>query len=99
MFNTVVGLVLLIVVLVGVVGRPCAPWWPHGMPVFVPAAVGAVCAVIFGLVGFPMLVTIVGRVWDASFTLIGLIMLAAALETNRFFEWAALRLARVAGGY
>jgi arsenical pump membrane protein len=68
------------------------------MPVFVPAGVGAVLAIVLGLVGLPMLMTIVGRVWDASFTLIGLFMLSAALETNHFFEWAALSLTRVAGG-
>src|SRR5690348_4973984 len=98
MFEVVAGLVILGVVLVGVIRRPRTRWWPEGMPVAIPAGVGAVGAVVLGLVGLPMLLTIVERVWDASFTLIGLFMLAAALEANHFFEWAALRLAQVAGG-
>ncbi len=98
MLETVAGPVILLVVLVGVVLRPRTPWWPSGTPVFISAGVGAVLALVLGLVGMPTLVTIVGRVWDASFTLIGLFMLAAALETNHFFEWAALRLAHVAQG-
>ncbi len=98
MIETVAGLVLLIVVLVGVIWRPRILWWPKGMPVFIPAGVGAVLALVVGLVVLPQLMTIFSRVWDASFTLIGLFMLAAALETNHFFEWAALRLARIAGG-
>ena len=92
MFETVAGLAILSVVLVGVI------WRPKGMHVFIPAGVGAVLALLLGLVGLPALMTIFSRVWDASFTLIGLFMLAAALETNHFFEWAALRLARIAGG-
>jgi Na+/H+ antiporter NhaD/arsenite permease-like protein len=92
MFETVAGLAILIVVLVGVI------WRPKGIHVFIPAGLGALLALGLGLVGLPALMTIFGRVWDASFTLIGLFMLAAALETNHFFEWAALRLARIAGG-
>ena len=98
MFETVAGLAILIAVLIGVVWRPRIPWLPHGMPVFIPAGVGAVLALLLGLVGLPALMTIFGRVWDASITLIGLFMLAAALEANHFFEWASLRLAHMAGG-
>jgi arsenical pump membrane protein len=98
MFEFVAGLVILGVVLLGIIWRPRILWWPKGMPVWIPAGLGAVLAVVLGLVGLPMLVTIVSRVWDASFTLIGLFMLAAALEANGFFEWAALRVARAAGG-
>jgi arsenical pump membrane protein len=99
MFNVVAGLVILGVVLVGVVWRPrIARLWPDGMPAFVPAGVGAIVAIVLGLVGLAMLTIIVGRVWDAAFTLIGLFMLAAALEANHFFEWAALHLAHAAHG-
>jgi arsenical pump membrane protein len=98
MFNTVVGLVILGLVLVGVIWRPHIFKWTEGMPPYVPAGVGALLAFLLGLVGLSMLITIAGRVWDAAFTLIGLFMLAAALETNHFFEWSALILAKVAGG-
>lgn len=98
MVETVWGLVILSAVLIGVIWRPRFRLWPRGMPAFVPAGVGAVLALALGLVALPMLVTIFGRVWDASMTLIGLFMLAAALDANRFFEWAALRIAHMAGG-
>jgi arsenical pump membrane protein len=98
MFETIAGLVILIVVLIGVIWRPRILWWSTGMPVFIPAGVGAVFALALGLVGFPALMTIFERVWDASLTLVGLFMLSAALEANRFFEWSAIRLAHVAGG-
>ncbi|GCE16010.1 ArsB/NhaD family transporter [Tengunoibacter tsumagoiensis] len=98
MFNVIAGLVILLLVLVVVVWRPRTRWTPHGLPVFIPAAIGAIVALTLGLVGLTMLGTIVSRVWDASFTLIGLFLLAAALEANHFFEWAALRLAKIADG-
>jgi arsenical pump membrane protein len=98
MFNVVAGLAILVLVLVGVVWRPRVFIWTNGLPVFIPAVLGAILALILGLVGLSTLGTIVGRVWDASFTLIGLFMLSAALEANNFFEWAARSLARVANG-
>lgn len=98
MFETVGGLSILFISLVGVIWRPRLLWWKNGLPVFVPAIIGAVAAVLLGLVNLPTVALIFGRVWDASFTLIGLFMLAAALEANHFFEWAALALARIAGG-
>ncbi|HEX7736578.1 MAG TPA: ArsB/NhaD family transporter [Ktedonobacteraceae bacterium] len=98
MFETVGGLSILFLSLVGVIWRPRLLWWKNGLPVFVPALIGALLALLLGLVKLPMVETIFGRVWDASFTLIGLFMLAASLEANNFFEWAALGLARVAGG-
>lgn len=98
MFNVVAGLTILALILIGVVWRPHIFIWTNGLPVFIPAVLGAVLALILGLVGLSTLGTIVGRVWDASFTLIGLFMLSAALEANNFFEWAARSLARVANG-
>ncbi len=99
MFSVVAGLAILAVVLIGVVWRPHIFMWKEdGLPVFIPAMLGAVIALILGLVGLSMLGIIVGRVWDASFTLVGLFMLSAALDANNFFEWAALSLAWVAKG-
>src|SRR5262249_26113530 len=85
-------------VLAGVIWRPRIPKLPSGLPVFIPAGLGAVLVVVLGLVELPTLGTIFLRVWDASFTLVGLFMLAAALEANHFFEWAALSLAQIAKG-
>lgn len=101
MFETTLGLVILSVVLIGVIWRPRILLWSksdEGMPAFVPAGIGALLVLLLGLVGLSMLVIIFGRVWDASITLIGLFMLAAALEANHFFKWAALSIAHMAGG-
>lgn len=84
--------VILIAVLVGVI------WRPRGMHVAIPAAVGALLAVVLGLVRFPTLLALLAQTWDASATLIALFLLSEALDSNGFFSWAALHLARSARG-
>jgi arsenical pump membrane protein len=51
-----------------------------------------------GLLSFVALREIVNATWDAVATLIALFLLSEALDTNRFFTWAALYLARFARG-
>ncbi len=71
---------------------------PRGLPVAWPAAAGALLAIATGLLTTPALVTIFGDTWDAAATLISLFILSETLETNGFFRWAALHLARYARG-
>jgi arsenical pump membrane protein len=76
----------------------CVIWRPRGMPVAIPATVGALLVVVLNLVGPPTLLTILTETWDASATLIALFLLSEALDSNGFFTWAALHLARIARG-
>jgi arsenical pump membrane protein len=71
---------------------------PRGLPVAWPAAVGALVVVLAGLLSLPELFVIFGATWDAALTLIALFVLSETLESNGFFRWAALHLARVARG-
>ena len=84
--------ILLLVVLALVVRRP------RGLAVAWPAGVGAALAVITGLLSVGALRTIFSDTWDAAATLIALFLLSETLDSNGFFTWAALRLARIAGG-
>lgn len=91
-FDTLAGGGLLLAVLGCVVVRP------RGLSVSWPAGIGAVVALLLGLLSLPTLATIIGDTWDAAGTLIALFLLAEALDSNGFFTWAALHLARVARG-
>ncbi len=91
-FDTLAGGGLLVVVLGCVVVRP------RGLSVSWPAGIGAVLAVLLGLLSPSALAAIFGDTWDAAATLIALFLLAEALNSNGFFTWAALHLARVARG-
>jgi arsenical pump membrane protein len=71
---------------------------PRGLDVACPAGIGALAVIVIGLLTVPTLGTIVGETWDAAATLIALFLLSEALESNGFFTWAALHLARLARG-
>lgn len=73
-------------------------WRPRGLGVAWPAGVGALLVVLLGLVSLTTLHLIFLDTWDAAATLIALFILSEALESNGFFTWAALHLARLARG-
>lgn len=83
---------LLLVVLGLVVTRP------RGLDVAWFAGAGGALAVVSGLLPLPAVGAIIARTWDAVVTLIALVLLSQALESNRFFDWAASHVARAAGG-
>ncbi len=86
------SLILLGAVLALVVIRPrkLAGAWPAG--------IGALLAIVLGLVSWANLVSIFNTVWDAAATLIALFLLSEVLDSSGFFVWSALSLARVARG-
>lgn len=83
---------VLIAVLALVVTRP------RGLNVAWPAGVGALLAILLGLLSPVALREIFTTTWDAAVTLIALFLLSEALDSNKFFTWAALHLARLARG-
>lgn len=66
MRETVLGLTILVFVLIGVVTRPRIwRWREHGLPVSIPAGLGAIAALAADLVTIPALGIIASRVWDS----------------------------------
>jgi len=73
-------------------------WQPRRLNIAWSASGGALLALMIGVVSWADVGTVVGIVWNATLTLIALIMISAVLERNGFFEWAALHIARIARG-
>lgn len=73
-------------------------WQPKGLGVGWSATLGAVLALLFGVVSLSDIPTVWAIIWNATGTFIALIVISLLLDEAGFFEWAALHVARWAGG-
>ncbi|MFJ2982012.1 MULTISPECIES: arsenic transporter [unclassified Pseudomonas] len=73
-------------------------WQPKGLGVGWSATLGAVLALLFGVVSLHDIPAVWAIIWNATATFIALIIISLLLDEAGFYEWAALHVARWARG-
>ena len=71
---------------------------PRGLGIGWGASIGAVLALLLGVVHLDNIPVVWGIVWNATFTFVGLIIISLLLDEAGFFHWAALHMARSGRG-
>jgi len=73
-------------------------WQPKGLQVGTTAMMGAVVAYAVGVVSYHDLFEVWHIVWDATLAFLGIIILSMVLDEIGFFEWLALKIAKLSKG-
>jgi arsenical pump membrane protein len=73
-------------------------WQPKGLQIGTTAVIGALAALLLDVVSIDDVITVIDIVWDATLAFIGIILLSMVLDEIGFFEWAAVKMAKLSGG-
>ncbi|MFG1546264.1 MAG: ArsB/NhaD family transporter, partial [Thermoplasmataceae archaeon] len=72
---------------------------PKNIGIGYSALIGAAASYALGMINFSSVIAVWNIVWNATFTFIAIILISLALDEAGVFKYAALKIARMAGGH
>ncbi|MFC0180366.1 arsenic transporter [Thorsellia kenyensis] len=73
-------------------------WQPKGLNIGWSATIGAVLALVLGVVNLNDIPVVWNIIWNATTAFIAIIIISLLLDESGFFEWSALHVARFGNG-
>ena len=92
------AVLIFLFTLVLVIWQPKLRWQPNGLGIGWSASLGALLALLTGVVSVTDIPVVWDIVWNATITFVALIIISLILDEAGFFRWAALHVARWGGG-